>query len=203
MQVKHVSNQELGNLRPPTQQDIQRSIATAQWTPAQKQAHTNNMQQLDRKAMQFVRMQQAQKQAPAKAQRPPPAAAGKATPRHNSVARNGYTSSRTGATQRPPARASPSHVPAYANVAAARQRNMQRANRMARRQAVRQRAVAGTKNAVRTMGNMVRPQRTMQTVKGALMAGRNRIQQANRQAAQQRRPQPQRKEQSRGQTRAR
>lgn len=196
MQARQVSNAALGQLRPASQADIQRSMQRAQWRPAQHAAHAKSMQQLHQVAMRFARMQQAARPRPTPAQKAP--APAKVTPRHNSVAQRGYTQRRAAAP-----RPSPSHVPIHPNVAAARQRNMQRDARAAQRQAFRQQAVTRTQNAMRAVGNWVRQQRPVQAVKTTLTAQRSRIQQHIARATQPRSPQPPRKEQQRGQDRAR
>lgn len=196
IQVKQVSNAALGQLHPATQADIQRRIQRAAWRPAQQAAHAKSMRQLHQAAMRFVRTQQA-RPMPTQAQKAPPLTKG--APRHNSVAQSSYSHHRNATAPRP----SPSHARIYPNVAAARQRNMQRAARAAQRQAFRQQTVARMQNAVRAVGNWVRQQRPLQAMQATLTAQRNRIQQHLARATQPRSPQPPRKEQQRGQDRAR
>lgn len=90
--MKPVSKAALGQLRPPSQADIQRRLTSVIRSPAQTQAHRQAMARLEKAAMQFVAMQQGrqpplQQQPKTSVRLPDPV---RATPRHNSVAQASY-----------------------------------------------------------------------------------------------------------------
>ncbi len=89
-EIKHVSKAELGQLRPPSQADIQRRAAAFDQTSDQKQAYRQSMARLEKSAMQFVATKQQDRQQAAQQKAPDRSEPLKAPPRHNSVAQTGY-----------------------------------------------------------------------------------------------------------------
>lgn len=165
----HVSNEQLGQLRPPSQAEIERSIERAQWSPAREATHARNMQQLMQTVQQFAEMSPAARK---EATQEKIAAQGTAQAqgkhrvseniRHNSVARGGYTASQGNSATR----TQQNRVPIHPSVQKHRDRNMRKQARANRRQQLRQRFKQAVKSGVRQAGRWTarQPQRMARAV---------------------------------------
>jgi len=132
VQMKTVSTAALGQLRPPNQADIERSMAAAARSPAQQKVYAERMAQLEKTARQFVAMKQQGTQAPVSQQSKAVSRAEpiKAPPRHQTVTTAGY-----GDKVAPGARGrarTPEHVAIQRSIQSHIQRNVQRESRNAR-----------------------------------------------------------------------
>jgi hypothetical protein len=145
--MKTVSKAELGQLRPPSQADIQRSIDRTGWDMARVQNHQQMMKEITQRVQQFIAMQQPVKQqakAVAAQDRPVPLA----TPRHQPVTKNSYGQERgRSVTEKRMHTPSMTHLPA--NVQQAMQRNARRTAQAEARQEGMQRLTDRTKGALR------------------------------------------------------
>lgn len=91
--VKSVSKAELGQLRPPSQADIERQSAVAARSPAQQKAHTQAMARIPQSSHAVCRYETAGKEvtgAAAAIKSRYAAGAGQTPVRHHSVTRVGY-----------------------------------------------------------------------------------------------------------------
>lgn len=155
--VKSVSKAELGQLRPPSQADIQRSSAKAARNPAQQKAHAQAMARIDKAAMQFVAMKQQEKQVTVQPQ--PSRAAMRQEPvktpvRHHSVTRAGYGDS---VAQNTKGRArTPEHVAIQRSTQNHIQRNVQREAQRERFRQVGQQAKAKVAGMVQQVSRAAR-----------------------------------------------
>lgn len=160
-----VSKEKLSQLASQSQADIERSIDRAGWSPAREAAHAQNMQQLMQRAGQFVKMsstvrtEATQAKIAAQKQSGPQS---KEAPRHNSVARGGYTASQAGAAHR----SQGNNSTIRPSIRKHMEQNMRRQARVQRRQQQRQRAVRAVQNAVRSAGRWTarQPQRMVQAI---------------------------------------
>ncbi len=154
--IKTVSTAALGQLRPPSDADIQRSITANSRSPAQKQANTKAMAQLEKAAMRFVAMQQQGRQQPAPQQQQSAAqkTPAKAPPRHHSVTPAGY-GKQTAQSSRGRAR-TPEHVAIQRSIQGHIQRNVQREARNERFRQVGQQVKAKAAGMVQQVGRAAR-----------------------------------------------
>ncbi len=138
--LEPVSKAELGRLRPPSQADIERQLATATRSPAQQQTNTEKMAQLEKRAMQYVASKQQGQQVPQRQQTPVRTEPAKTPVRHNSVAQASY-GDKPAQNNRGRAR-TPEHVAIQRGIQGHIQRNLQREARNARFREVGQRVKA-------------------------------------------------------------
>jgi hypothetical protein len=133
-EVENVSKAELGQLRPPSQDDIERRIARGDWSKAQQKAFNRRMNKLDKAARHHVDSQRGAQQQQAAPPRQAPARSEPARPhRHHSVAQDRYAESRASAT--------PDHVKIRRSIEAHIQRNLKREARHERFRELGQQAV--------------------------------------------------------------
>ncbi len=138
--LESVSKAELGQLRAPSQADIERKLATAMRSPAQQQTHADKMAQLEKSAMRYVASKQQGQQVPQPQQTTVRTEPAKAPTRHNSVVQAGYDD-KPAQNSRGQAR-TPEHVAIQRGIQGHIQRNMQREARKARFREVGQRLKA-------------------------------------------------------------
>lgn len=178
----HVGNEKYSRLVSQSQADIERSIERAGWSSAREAAHAKNMQQLMQVAGQFAKMSPMARtevtQAKIAAQGAAPkhsALQPKEVPRHNSVARGGYTASQASAVSRDQGISSTIRPSIRKHM----EQNMRRDARAKRRQALRQRAVGAVQNAARSAGRWTarQPQRLVQAMSQARLQRRQQRQQ--------------------------
>lgn len=159
--IKTVSKAQLGQLRPPSDADIQRSIAASSRSPQQKQASAKAMARLEKAAMQFVAMKQQGRQQPASQQQQSAAqkTAVKAPPRHHSVTPASYADKVAPGTRgraRVPERKTPEHAAIQRSIQGHIQRNVKREARSERFRQVGQQVKAKAAGMVQQVSRSAR-----------------------------------------------
>ena len=156
VQFKTVSKAALGQLRAPSEADIERRRAAAMRSPAQQKAHAQRMAQLDKFAMQFVAMKQQGRQQPVQqpSKSPMRHEPMKAPPRHQPVA-TAHDGDKAGQGSRRRAR-TPEHMAIQRSIQAHIRRNVQREARNERFRAVGQQIRAKAAGWVQQAGRSAR-----------------------------------------------
>lgn len=154
IQVKTVSKAALGQLRPPSHADIQRSIDRAGWNKGRTRNHQQMMTELNQRAKQFVEMKQRPPKQQAQAKAAPDRPAPMPTPRHQPVTKDSYAQAR-GRSLTEKRMHVPSTTHLRANVQKAMRQNVRRAARAEARQQTMQRLTDRTKGAMRALGQSV------------------------------------------------